>query len=65
MPKNVSAGFAHPLAGEVTLVATCWKITRRDGVIQGFIDHVRHLEVDGVIYGAAERLHAYSDPQHG
>jgi uncharacterized phage protein (TIGR02218 family) len=27
--------------------------TRRDGVVQGFTDHVRELEVDGVTYKAA------------
>jgi uncharacterized phage protein (TIGR02218 family) len=37
----------------VTTLATCWKITRRDGVVLGFTDHVRDLEVDGVTYKAA------------
>jgi hypothetical protein len=26
-------------------IATCWKISRRDGVKLGFTDHVRDLEV--------------------
>jgi hypothetical protein len=51
--KTVSAALAQHLAGEVTTLATCWKITRRDGVVLGFTDHVRDLEVDGVTYGAA------------
>jgi uncharacterized phage protein (TIGR02218 family) len=37
----------------VTTLATCWQITRRDGVVLGFTDHVRDLEVDGVTYNAA------------
>ena len=36
----------------MTTLATCWKITRRDGVVLGFTDHVRDLEVDGVTYRA-------------
>ena len=51
--KTISSGLAQHLAGEVTTLATCWKITRRDGVVQGFTDHVRDLEVDGVTYKAA------------
>ena len=51
--KTASAALAQHLAGEVTTLATCWKITRRDGVVLGFTDHVRDLEVDGVTYRAA------------
>ena len=51
--KTISAGLAQHLAGEVTTLATCWKINRRDGVVLGFTDHVRDLEVDGVPYRAA------------
>jgi uncharacterized phage protein (TIGR02218 family) len=51
--KTVSAALAQHLAGEVTTLATCWKITRRDGVALGFTDHVRDLDVDGVTYKAA------------
>lgn len=35
------------------IAATCWKISRRDGVKLGFTDHVRDLEVGGVTYKAA------------
>jgi uncharacterized phage protein (TIGR02218 family) len=51
--KTISSGLAQHLAGEVTTLATCWQITRRDGVVLGFTDHVRNLEVDGVTYKAA------------
>jgi uncharacterized phage protein (TIGR02218 family) len=53
MPKTISSALAQHLASEVTTLATCWKITRRDGVVRGFTDHVRDLEVDGVTYRAA------------
>jgi uncharacterized phage protein (TIGR02218 family) len=51
--KTISAALAQHLAGEVTTLAICWKITRRDGVVLGFTDYVRDLEVDGVTYEAA------------
>src|SRR5512132_2425062 len=53
MAKTASIALAQHLAGEVTTLATCWQITRRDGVVLGFTDHVRDLEVDGVTYNAA------------
>jgi uncharacterized phage protein (TIGR02218 family) len=53
MSKTINAGLAQHLAGEVTTLATCWQITRREGLVQGFTDHVRDLEIDGVIYKAA------------
>jgi uncharacterized phage protein (TIGR02218 family) len=34
----------------MTSIATCWKITRTDGVIYAFTDHDRDLDIDGVIY---------------
>jgi uncharacterized phage protein (TIGR02218 family) len=52
MAKTVSSALAQHLASEVTTLATCWRITRRDGVVLGFTDHVRDLEVDGVTYRA-------------
>jgi hypothetical protein len=51
--KTISAGLAQHLAAEVTTLATCWRITRRDGVVLGFTDYIRDLEVDGVTYEAA------------
>jgi hypothetical protein len=51
--KTVLPELAQHLAGEVTTLATCWQITRRDGTVLGFTDHVRDLEVDGVTYKAA------------
>jgi hypothetical protein len=51
--KSISGALAQDLAGEVTTLATCWQITRRDGEVLGFTDHVRDLEVDGVTYRAA------------
>ena len=53
MSKTISFALAQHLAGEVTTLATCWQITRCDGEVLGFTDHVRDPEVDGVTYEAA------------
>jgi uncharacterized phage protein (TIGR02218 family) len=53
VPKTISTALAQHLAGEVTTLATCWQITRRDSLVLGFTDHVRDLIVDGVTYRAA------------
>ena len=29
------------------MLATCWKINGRDGIVLGFTDHVRAFETDG------------------
>jgi hypothetical protein len=63
--KTISAALAQHLAGEGTTLATCWRITRRDGVVLGFTDHVRDLEMDGVTYKAASGYTRTAHPQHG
>lgn len=41
------------LAGEVTTLALCWRIERRDGVAIGLTSHDRDLVRDGLTYRAA------------
>ncbi len=41
------------LQREVTSVAFCWRVQRRDGVALGFTSHDRDLLVDGLTYRAA------------
>jgi uncharacterized phage protein (TIGR02218 family) len=50
--KAISAGLAAHLAQEVTTLATCWKLTRRDGAVLGFTDHDQDVLFDGVTYQA-------------
>lgn len=40
---------AHLSSGATTL-ATCWKLTRRDGAVLGFTDHDRALAFDGAVF---------------
>jgi IS5 family transposase len=51
--KNVSAELAAHLDGEVTTLATCWRLERADGWVRGFTDHDRDLVFDGQTYVAA------------
>lgn len=51
--KTVSTALRAHLAGEVTSLATLWRITRRDGAVMGFTDHDRDLCVEGLAYRAA------------
>jgi uncharacterized phage protein (TIGR02218 family) len=51
--KTVSVALKTHLAGEVTTICTCWKITRRDGTEFFFTDHDVDLLVDGNTYVAA------------
>lgn len=48
--KTVPPALAAHMDGEVTTLAQCWKLTRRDGVVLGFTDHDRDLVVDGQDY---------------
>lgn len=41
------------LEPEVTTIALCWRLDRRDGVTLGFTSHDRDLVIDGLIYKAA------------
>lgn len=53
MVKVISGAMDAHLAGAVTSLCTCWKITRTDGVVLGYTDHDRNLTIDGVAYKAA------------
>lgn len=41
------------LAGELTTIALCWRVERRDGVTIGLTAHDRDLEIGGLVYRAA------------
>jgi uncharacterized phage protein (TIGR02218 family) len=44
----LDAGLAAHLATGVTTLCRCWKLTRGDGVVQGFTDHDEAIGLDGV-----------------
>lgn len=51
--KTISPDLAAHLAGGVTTLCNCWKLTRGDGRVMGFTDHDRDLVFDGVTFEAA------------
>jgi hypothetical protein len=50
---TLSPALAAHVAGEVTSLATCWRLERTDGWVRGFTDHDRNLVIEGVTYVAA------------
>ena len=45
--------FVAQLAGAVTTIALCWRISRTDGVVLGFTSHDQSIVVDGLRYEAS------------
>lgn len=50
--KSLSPTVTSMLNAEVSTLAHCWKITRRDGGVVGFTDHNQSLTVEGILYHA-------------
>ncbi len=48
--RGLGPAFAAHLATGATTLATCWKITRADGVVLGFTDHDRALSFEGASF---------------
>lgn len=55
---SLSPAFAAHIAGEVTTLATCWSMKRRDGVTLYFTEHDRDVVVEGNSYLAASGMSA-------
>jgi uncharacterized phage protein (TIGR02218 family) len=51
--KVLPAALADHVASGATTLCWCWRLTRADGVVQGFTDHDRDLAFDGTIFEAA------------
>ncbi|MGE3622534.1 MAG: DUF2163 domain-containing protein [Bdellovibrionales bacterium] len=50
--KTAGSTLATHIIGETTTLATCWKVTRRDGAIFGFTDFDKDLTVESLLYQA-------------
>lgn len=50
--RHISPALQARLESGVTTLCHCWKLSRRDGVVQGFTDHDNDLVMDGVTYRA-------------
>lgn len=51
--KQISTELTQHIAGEVTTVATCWKLTRKDSTQMGFTDHDEDITVSSLLYKSA------------
>lgn len=47
------AALGDALTAEVTALALCWRVVRRDGVALGFTTHDRPLQIGGLTYASA------------
>lgn len=51
--KAISPAFKAHLDSGVTTLCWCWRLTRRDGAVQGFTDHDRDVTFEGTAFEAA------------
>ncbi|SJZ64925.1 DUF2163 domain-containing protein [Consotaella salsifontis] len=56
--RNVPDGLKAHCAGVATTLATCWRLTRKDGAVLGFTDHDEPLSFGGTRFEAATGLSA-------
>jgi uncharacterized phage protein (TIGR02218 family) len=56
--KILATSLANHLLRENTSLATFWKITRQDNLVQGFTNYDQNLTIDGVVYKAATGFNA-------
>lgn len=56
--KTLPPELAAHLAGNVTTLCYCWRLTRADGTVLGFTDHDRPVVLSGLTYEAAAGLSA-------
>ncbi len=50
--RSIPSALQTKLDSGVTTLAHCWKLTQRDGVVQGFTDHDCDLVLGGTTYRA-------------
>jgi uncharacterized phage protein (TIGR02218 family) len=50
--RNIPSALAAHLASGVTTTCRCWRLTRRDGIVQGFTDHDEDLNFDSTRFRA-------------
>ena len=51
--KDLNSGLQAHLDGGATTLCWCWRLTRKDGAVQGFTDHDRPLTFEGTVFEAA------------
>lgn len=61
--RSLDPAFAAHIASGATTLATCWRLTRSDGVVLGFTDHDRTLSFDGTDFVPATGLDGGEEAQ--
>jgi uncharacterized phage protein (TIGR02218 family) len=56
--RTLPPGLQDHLQAGATTLCWCWRLTRKDGVVQGFTDHDRDITFDGTTFEAAAGLTA-------
>jgi uncharacterized phage protein (TIGR02218 family) len=56
--RAIPAALAQHLGEGATTTCTCWRVTRRDGLVLGFTDHDRDLTFAGTTFAAGTGLEA-------
>lgn len=50
--KTIPAPLQAHLAGGVTTLCYCWRVTRHDGTVLGFTEHDRDIVAEGTTFSA-------------
>jgi len=51
--QTLTENLAAHIAQEVTTLAACWKLTRRDGMVLGFTDHDANIVMEDILFKAS------------
>lgn len=62
--RQIPADLAAGLTRDVTTLCHCWRLTRRDGIVQGFTDHDSDIVFAGVTFAAATGFDASDTQAH-
>lgn len=54
--KTLNSAMVDALGAEAARLCFCWKVTRKDALVQGFTDHNRDLTFDGVTFLASDGI---------
>jgi uncharacterized phage protein (TIGR02218 family) len=54
--RAIPSALQDKLNSGVTTLCRCWRITRRDGAVQGFTDHDEEVDLDGLVCRAGTGL---------
>lgn len=54
--REISPQLLASIASGATTFCSCWRLTRRDGIVLGFTDHDRDISFEGAVFAAMSGL---------